>query len=129
MKYLPTSLYLTCKPVRRPCPWGDGCIVTENFRGPWAHRSHYEIRLPAGVQVSRGTVSTQGFADTVDIVPPEAREGTWDPAPGRRAGALGDSVDVRVPLIPYTLHRQKAREGTCGGWGAELKPWAILVWK
>jgi hypothetical protein len=71
--------------------------------------------------VSRGTVSTQGFADTVDIVPPEAREGTWDPAPGRRAGALGDSVDVRVPLIPYTLHRQKAREGTCGGWGAELK--------
>ena len=48
----------------------------------------------------------------------------WDLAPGRRAGALGDSVDVRVPLIPYTLHRQKAREGTCGGWGAELKPWA-----
>ena len=45
----------------------------------------------------------------------------WDLAPGRRAGALGDSVDVRVPLIPYTLHRQKAREGTCGGWGAELK--------
>ena len=53
----------------------------------------------------------------------------WDLAPGRRAGALGDSVDVRVPLIPYTLHRQKTREVTCGGWGAELKHRAILVWK
>ena len=24
----------------------------------------------------------------------------WDPAPGRRTGALGDGVDVWVPLIP-----------------------------
>ena len=129
MKYLPTSLYLTCKPFRSPGQWEDGCIVTEKFRESWAHRSHYEIRLPASVQVSRGTVSTQGFADTVDIVPPEAREGTWDPAPDRRAGALGDSVDVRVPLIPYTLHRQKRVRVPVEGGVQSLKPWAILVWK
>ena len=30
----------------------------------------------------------------------------------------------RVPLIPYTLHRLQAREGACGGWDAELRPWA-----
>ena len=91
MKYLPTSLYLTYKPFRSPGQWGDGCIVTENFRGPWAHKSHYEIRLPAGVQVSRGTVSTQGFADTVDIVPPEAREGT--------CGGRGRGAEIRCRAI------------------------------
>ena len=50
MKYLLTSLYLTRKPFRRPGQWGDGCIVTENFRGPSARRSHHETQLPSGVQ-------------------------------------------------------------------------------
>ena len=60
-------------------------------------------------------------AERIDLI--------WDPAPGRRAGALGDGIDVGVPVTPQILYRQKVREGTCGGWGAELKPWAILVWK
>ena len=36
----------------------------------------------------------------------------WDPAPSRRAGALGDGIDVGVPPIPQILYRQEAREGT-----------------
>ena len=31
---------------------------------------------------------------------PERIDLIWDPAPGRRTGALGDGVDVWVPLIP-----------------------------
>ena len=64
MKYLPTSLYLTCKPFRSPGQWGDRCIATEIFEGP----------------------------GRIDLI--------WDPAPSRRAGALGDGIDVGVPLIP-----------------------------
>ena len=60
---------------------------------------------------------------------PERTDLIWDPAPGRRTGAQGDGVYVWVPLIPWTLYRQKAREGTCGGRGAELEHRAILVWK
>ena len=36
----------------------------------------------------------------------------WDPAPSRRAGALGDGIDVGVPSIPQILYRQEAREST-----------------
>ena len=60
-------------------------------------------------------------AERIDLI--------WDPASGRRTGALGDGVGVWVPLIPSTLYRQKAREGTCGGRGAELKHRATLVCK
>ena len=68
--------------------------------------------------LERQVYSYRNFRDSERI------DRIWNPAPGRRTGALGDGVHVWVPLIPYTLHRLQAREGACGGWGAELKPWA-----
>ena len=41
----------------------------------------------------------------------------------------GGGIDAGVPLIPQILYRQEAREGTCGGRGAELKYRAIHVCK
>ena len=34
MKHLPTSLYLTGKPLRSSGQWRDKCIATETFEGP-----------------------------------------------------------------------------------------------
>ena len=44
--------------------------------------------------VERQVHSYRNFRDAerIDLI--------WDPAPGRRTGALGDGVDVWVPLIP-----------------------------
>ena len=50
--------------------------------------------------------------------------GSW-----QASSALGDGIDVGVPVTPQILYRQKAREGTCGGRGAELKYWAMHVCK
>ena len=108
-------------------PWTVYILETFGGQVPLKHLStslHPPGKPPRKPWSAEGQVhSYRNFRDA------ERLDLMWDLAPGRRAGALGDSVDVRVPLIPYTLHRQKAREGTCGGWGAELKPWAILVWK
>ena len=73
--------------------------------------------------VERQVHSYRNFRDAerIDLI--------WDPAPGRQAGALGDGIDVGVPVTPQILYRQKAREGTCGGRGAELKYRAMHVCK
>ena len=34
MNHLPTSLYLTGRPLRSPGQWGDRCIATETFEDP-----------------------------------------------------------------------------------------------
>ena len=91
MKYLLTSLYLTGKPLRSPGQWGERCIATETLEDPgrtdliMGSGSQQADRCPGGQHRRRGST------DTVDIVPPEARE------------------------------------GTCGGRGAELKCRAIHV--
>ena len=64
MKHLPTSLYLTGKPLRSPGQCGDRCIATETF----------------------------GDLGRIDHI--------WDPALSRLGGALGDSINAGVPLIP-----------------------------
>ena len=70
-----------------------------------------------------------GRVQALTLLRPGRIDLIWDPAPSRRAGALWDGIDVGVPLIPWILYRQRAREDTCGGRGAELKYRAIHVWK
>ena len=45
----------------------------------------------------------------------------WAPAPSRRAGALGGRHRRTGPADTVYIAPPEAREGTCGGWGAELK--------
>ena len=107
MKYLPVSLYLTGKPLRNPGQWGDGCIVTETFEDP----GRIDLIMGSGSQQAcrcpGGRYRRRGSADTVDIVPPEAREGT--------CGGRGAELKYRA------IHVCKLRwnYGTSGEWGSE----------
>ena len=49
-------------------------------------------REPWSVEIQVHSFRNFRDAERIDLI--------WDPAPGRRTGALGDGVDVCVPLIP-----------------------------
>ena len=88
MKYLPTSLYLTCRPFRSPGQWGE-VYSCKGFENP---RCDDQIRDPApgrrgGVQ--GGGVKCRDSADIADIVPLEARECTCG----------GRGAELRCPAI------------------------------
>ena len=53
---------------------------------------------PSGAQL-HGTAHC-GRVQAPTILEPGRVDLIWDPAPSRRAGALGDDIDVGDPLIP-----------------------------
>ena len=106
MKYLPTSLYLTCRPFSGPVQWGE-VYSYKGFRNP---RCDDQIRDPApgrrgGVQ--GGGVKCRDSADIADIVPLEAHECTC----GGRGGR------AQMPGYFYVLLRWSC--GASGGKGIE----------
>ena len=107
MKHLPTSLYLTGKSLKSPGQWGERCIATKTFEDPG------RIDLMWGPAPSRraGALGDRhrrrDSADTVDIVPSEAREGTCE----------GRGAEFRYRAIH--VWKLKWKFGTSGGWGSE----------
>ena len=55
--------------------------------------------LGAGEAARHGTAHC-GRVQAPTILKPGRVDLIWDPTPSRRAGALGDSIDVGAPLIP-----------------------------
>ena len=55
--------------------------------------------LGAGEAALHGTVHCRRV-HAPTILKPGRIDLIWDPAPSRRAGGLGDGIDVGVPLIP-----------------------------
>ena len=83
MKYLPTSLYLTCRPFRSPGQWGEVHSYKKTFEDP---RRDDHIMRPGSQQARRcpwGGVKRRDSADIADIVPLEARECTCGGRGGR----------------------------------------------
>ena len=55
--------------------------------------------LGAGEAALHGTAHC-GRVQAPTLLRPGRIDLVWDPAPSRRAGALGDGIDVGVPVIP-----------------------------
>ena len=55
--------------------------------------------LGAGEAAHHGTAHC-GHVQAPTILEPGRVDLIWDPAPSRRAGALGDGIDLGVPVIP-----------------------------
>ena len=76
MKYLPTSLYLTCRPFRSPGQWGEVYSYKKLSRTLGAMIKLRDPALGRRAGVQGGGVKCRDSADIADIVPLEARECT-----------------------------------------------------